>query len=933
MTESPGLRECDSEAATVDDLLVQLKQRYEQRGDQAAWGLEEPFWRSILSNLISEPGGVSFNYRIQTLLGVGGAGAVFRVVDCNLFSDLPGTASTPKLEKQKRSYRALKVPRPHLEKGPGLAGSLRDEISRLSALSHPNVVSLYAKGQIELSIPTGTTTWPWYIMSYLHNAQDLEQVCLTNCPDLYKLTHFLYDVAKGLQYTHASGIIHCDVKPANIFVTTEQLGAEQPRGVLADFGYAKHLRGPTAETTVGFTEYFAHPELLMHAIKSSRQSRTFTKLFREAIRPAFDLFALGMTIHHLIETYYKSYQVYKQYSYEIKYLQLMAARLLDGLNHQRGITAARLPFYCFRDCGAPGHELYVAGLRYTRAAEVVEDFEKLLGKTTPEYAIPELIESRRENIQVSDVAPAVLTERLARIIEHPILKRLSSATQLGLARLLYPGATHSRMEHAIGTFGVASKYIRSLYHDRLDPLFRQMVGVRTMKATLLAALLHDIGQYPLAHDLEDVSLEFFSHERFGKRLLQYGDEAAPILQDAKITPELKAFRSLLKDDWEVDLHDITRILNARSSDDQREGQVGSHVERICKSLIDGPIDVDKVDYLQRDSRHCNVQYGYGIDFVRLLKCLTVAHDDIKEGHLLSVIGVHEKGRVSAESVLFARYALLTQVYWHHTMRALKALLHIAAAEFLHSVAEGNVDRMREEFFRYVIMEETQVDQEWQQQLKLGGAVAEIHSGDLRVLGWLWRNTTERGRRAIARILDRDLFARVIVVYRSELNERQRKTLDKVYQPEGYHDRCLLRDNCEAAILQRLKRSAPSARLLETEGYSAESWPKRLEEPDQVRCLVDYPALRLGSSFGLQVVRQWGDKPAQSGRDVDTPSESYPKLIPEDHFRDGMKELEKSLACLRVYWCPEEQLVVKETIGAEGIKEVVLAEISRFVLRR
>ena len=137
------------------EILSQLEERYASRGQEAAWQIEAPHWQSILRSLAVQNGGIAFNYCIERVLDVGGAGAVFRVVDLNLFTEAGRPSPSPLDARLRRSFRALKVPRPHLEKGPTLADSLREEISRLTSLTHPNVVSLFAKG-------TGPTITPFW---------------------------------------------------------------------------------------------------------------------------------------------------------------------------------------------------------------------------------------------------------------------------------------------------------------------------------------------------------------------------------------------------------------------------------------------------------------------------------------------------------------------------------------------------------------------------------------------------------------------------------------------------------------------------------------------------------------------------------------------------------------------------------------------------
>ena len=656
---------------------------------------------------------------------------------------------------------------------------------------------------------------------------------------------------------------------------------------------------------------------------------------RSQVRPEFDLFAFGMTIHHLLEEYYRSHAVFQKYSYEMKYLRLCAARLLDGLNHQKGISYGGLPAYSFRDTGKPETVGFVRGLRYRSSEELRIDLEKLLGLRNFEAEVPELIETRSENIQVSDDAPAIYTSRVRAIVDHPLVRRLGAASQLGLVSLVYPGATHSRLEHALGTFGVAARYIRALSNDNLDPLFRQIMSAQDVKATLLAALLHDVGQYPLAHDLEDVSSEFFSHETFGAQLLS---TAAPKQPQIPLFDELgkhpadmaKEFAQLLEEEWGVPLQAVRAIINARSSEREKPAQRGSHTERLCKSLIDGPIDADKVDYLRRDSQHCNVQYGRGIDLVRLCRCITVAYHSVSDGHLLMVMGVRDKGHISAESIGWSRYAMLTQVYWHHTMRSLKSLLRVAVTDALVRLTPSTFAQVRQDFFRCALLADPVIDQDWQRAVGRGKAVGSIHPGDLRVLGWLWKHSGPIGRSAIEPILSRVPYKRLVVIYRSELTERQRRTLDRVFAADKYRDSKALREAIESSLLARVKSKAPASSLLDTAGYTPNDWAKRMAEVGKLRCLVDYPARREGSSFGLHVVSEGGEDYQATPDDRQGPNESYPVVIPNSHFRDGMRELERSISCLRIFWEPKEHLVIEELLKKGDIREIVVAEVDRYV---
>ena len=929
------LETCENEEIQYAELIDNLKGRYLEKKQEKAWLKEETSWRNIIKRLIAGKNGIQFNYRINSVLDIGGAGAVFRVIDCNLFKDLEGVNPSEIGEKQRRAYRALKVPRPHSEKGSTLADSLRSEVSKLTSLSHPNIVSIYAKGQISLQEDSAGFTWPWFIMDYLDNATDLQKLCSESPPGLPELIKYFFDVGKGLKYIHDNGLVHCDVKPANIFLSQSEDKRFQSQAILADFGYAKHINQNDGETTIGFTEYYAHPLLKDGARVSSQKSRSFNKISRMEISPAFDMFSLGLSINSLIDKYYFRYHIYRKYSYEIKYLRLCAARLLDGYNHVTETTFANLPYYAYKDIEEKNSPKYVKGIKYRDIGEFVEDIKKLIGEYNPEIEIPELIDTRRENIQVSDSAPVVYSERVRNIVDLPIVRRLSSVTQLGLLSLVYPGGSHTRLEHSLGTFGVTAKYIVSLYNDTLSPMFRQLVTAKQIKKTLLASLLHDIGQYPLAHDLEDVSKNFFGHENLGKLIL--GQSEGEHTQYSLLLPSentigqmAEALNNVLFRDWGVTLSDVRKVVDAKSSDNKRIKQSGSHVDRLCKSLIDGPIDSDKLDYLERDSRHCNVQYGLGVDRQRLFKCLTVACENISDENLLIVLGVHEKGRISAESLLFARYAMLTQVYWHHTMRSIKALLHFAASEILNNVRSIEMESLKNSFFECAILEKVKNTDDWNELKNNAIAATNIHPGDLRVISWLWENTTQLGKQAISHIVNRNVFKRALSLYSDEFSHALLDRLNDIFKPERYKQRIKFRLNIENAIKDKLMRMNFSEEHLLTMGFSESEWKKRLEEVS-LHCLVDYPAPREGSEFGLKVVGQWGERPKKSNQTEinDIPNVKHPKIIHLDHFKNGMKQVEKSIACLRVFWHPKEFDILKDTLKDDDLKEIVMKEIRNF----
>jgi HD superfamily phosphohydrolase len=206
--------------------------------------------------------------------------------------------------------------------------------------------------------------------------------------------------------------------------------------------------------------------------------------------------------------------------------------------------------------------------------------------------------------------------------------------QLGLAYLVYPGATHTRFEHALGTFNLARRALALLDDDG------SLAGVSREECLLVrvAALLHDVGHYPFSHALEEIGV--LHHEAVAGPLVSEG-EIGPVLRE-EIGPD--ASRQVL-----------ALIRGAGSG--------------ALAGLVSGSLDLDKIEYLKRDAFMCGVPYGE-IDVDRLLNALVVVPDPITH---ISVIGVREKGLSALESLLFAKYQMYRNVYWHHAVRSATAM--------------------------------------------------------------------------------------------------------------------------------------------------------------------------------------------------------------------------------------------------------------------
>lgn len=253
--------------------------------------------------------------------------------------------------------------------------------------------------------------------------------------------------------------------------------------------------------------------------------------------------------------------------------------------------------------------------------------------------IPEItcLDSRSSIIRIPPEVDVPFTHRVRCVVDTPQFQHLGRISQLGLVRLIYPGAVHSRAEHSLGVLRLASILLKRMAHD---PRFLAVVSPRHAELFLLTALLHDIGHWPFCHPAEDMGLEFLSHESLASRILVNSELGDVILKHWSLNPE-----------------DVARLLCGKTLD---EG------ENLLYSMLSGPVDVDKMDYLQRDSLHAGVPYGRNYDLERLLGSLCL-------NALGNGLAISSKGKTAAELMVFARYVMFSEVYWHHAVRSATAM--------------------------------------------------------------------------------------------------------------------------------------------------------------------------------------------------------------------------------------------------------------------
>ena len=230
---------------------------------------------------------------------------------------------------------------------------------------------------------------------------------------------------------------------------------------------------------------------------------------------------------------------------------------------------------------------------------------------------------------ISVTSPAVLD-----VIDSPSFQRLRRIHQLGMCHMVYHGAEHARFQHSIGAMWLMH---RILWHWRATGVTEMPDDL--MRIGILAALLHDIGHGPFSHALENV-FSTFHHEAIGIRIV--GERLRPVLERHGVDVDL--------------LMGVMR---------------GTAGMPYLSELISSQMDVDRMDYLLRDSHYTGVRYGL-FDVDRIIFTLTPIPDRAAPNH--PILAITQKGAHAAEEYLFSRHSMYWQVYFHKTTRACEVLL-------------------------------------------------------------------------------------------------------------------------------------------------------------------------------------------------------------------------------------------------------------------
>ncbi len=316
------------------------------------------------------------------------------------------------------------------------------------------------------------------------------------------------------------------------------------------------------------------------------------------------------------------------------------------------------------------------------------------------------------------------SELIFDLMEHPFFQRLRRIKQLGMSHLVYPGANHTRFHHVIGAMHLMQKALSELQKKGIEITDNEKEGV------LIAILLHDIGHGPFSHTLEHSLLKNVHHEEVSLLFMQQLNDEF----DGKLNTAIKIFTD-------------------------------EYPKKFLHQLVSSQLDMDRLDYLQRDSYFTGVSEGV-VGSERIIKMLSVANNELV---------IIEKGIYSIENFISARRIMYWQVYMHKTVVSSEFMLRSILKRAKHLFLQGE-NLFASPSLKLFLGKDFDI-KDFKSNPKLLNQFAQIDDTDIISAIKVWQNSNDKILSLLSKnLINRNLFKTIIAK-----DEFTSKTIDNIKQ--------------------------------------------------------------------------------------------------------------------------------------------------------
>ena len=314
---------------------------------------------------------------------------------------------------------------------------------------------------------------------------------------------------------------------------------------------------------------------------------------------------------------------------------------------------------------------------------------------------------------------------ILKLIDHPYVQRLRRIRQLGLGYLVFPAAEHSRFSHAIGALELAQRVLKNLKEKDTT------ISDAEVRGTLIAILLHDIGHGPLSHTLEHTLIEDFNHEMMSLKIM----------------------------------HNLNREFDGELST-AIEIFTDQHPKKFLHQLISSQLDIDRLDYLKRDSFFTGVSEG-SVGINRILKTMRVINGNVV---------IEKKGIYAIENYILSRRLMYMQVYLHKTVLSADSLIQkiFTRAKFL--IENGQKLRSPSSPLSYFLKSKRSAKKSISNELMKNYLALDDHDIFISIKAW----STEKDpilSDLSSRFLNRDLFKTTFIENRNKKVDKEKLVIN------------------------------------------------------------------------------------------------------------------------------------------------------------
>ena len=308
------------------------------------------------------------------------------------------------------------------------------------------------------------------------------------------------------------------------------------------------------------------------------------------------------------------------------------------------------------------------------------------------------------------------------VIQHPVLQRLTRIKQMGITSVVYPGAQHTRFQHSLGAFYLTGEAIIQLKSKGHEITNEEAEAVR------IAILMHDVGHGPFSHVLENTIIKGVPHEEISLMLMKRINQE----KGGKLDLAIRIFKD-------------------------------EYPKKFLHQLVSGQLDMDRLDYLRRDSFYTGVTEG-NIGSARIIKMLNV-----KDDHLV----IESKGIYSIENFLMARRLMYWQVYLHKTSVAYESML-VSALSRAKELAQQGVELFASPAFHFFLYQNIDRNRFYQDSECLENFI-QLDDNDIWTSLKVWSNHSDKILSTLSQgLINRKIFK--VEISNEPFSEEQKKEL-------------------------------------------------------------------------------------------------------------------------------------------------------------